>query len=400
MKRKRRSAFAAEHRKASRSEKDTALLLQILRTEMDMKFLRLSLLGLFLASLTVLPGCWKKSNKIKIGFVANNTALFWEYAEAGAKAAAEKYDVELYFRSPTHPDPGKQKEVIDDLITKGCKGIAVSVIDPENQADYLEEKASKVHLVTVDNDASESGRVCYIGTDNYTAGRAVGKLVKEAMPNSGRVALFVGQIEPINAQQRRDGVLDELSAEKKTFAKIKDGDTQIGQYTIYGQASTGGPYTDKVDTKIALNNATDVLNKNGGKLSRFCMVGLWAYNPPAILNAVKRNDQARGKVKIVGFDEDDDTIRGIIDGHIHGTVMQQPYKFGYESVRVLAALARGEDPGIPEDKQMIIPFHVLKKDVAYEVKKGDSIDGAWPNKMEGVTAASKLEELQKLRARD
>lgn len=362
-----------------------------------MKFLRLSLLGLFLASLTVLPGCWKKSNKIKVGFVTNNTADFWAYVDAGATAAAEKYNVDLDFRYPPEPTAARQKEVIDDMKLKGCKGIAVSVIDPTNQAKYLKEVAEAVNLVTVDNDAPESGRVCYIGTDNYTAGRAVGKLVKEAMPNSGRVALFVGQIEPINAQQRRDGVLDELSGEKKTFAKIKDGDTQIGQYTIYGQASTGGPYTDKVDTKIAFNNATDVLNKNGGKLGRFCMVGLWAYNPPAILKAVNRNDEAKGKVKIVGFDEDDNTIRGIIDGKIHGTVMQQPYKFGYESVRVLAALARGEDPGIPEDdKRMIIPFHVLKKNVAYEVKKGDSIDGSWPNKMEGVTAESKLKELKKL----
>ncbi|MGF1580813.1 MAG: substrate-binding domain-containing protein [Gemmataceae bacterium] len=362
-----------------------------------MKLFRLSLLVLFLASLTVLPGCWNKSKKIKIGFVSNNTANFWSYAEAGAKAAAEEHDVELLFRYPAQPTAEKQKEAIDDLIAKGCKGIAVSVIDPENQADYLDEVAKKVNLVTVDNDATESGRVCYIGTDNYNAGRAVGKLVKETMSAGGTVALFVGMIEPINAQKRRDGVLDELSGEKNTYTKIKDGLTPIGKYTIYGQSSTGGPYTDKVDEEVAFDNATDVLNKNTGNLDKFGMVGLWAYNPPAILKAVQRNPEAKGKTKIVGFDEEFPTLQGIIAGEVYGTVMQQPYKFGSESIRVLAALAREKDAGIPQNKLMYIPFHVVKKDVAFEIKNDTNFDSAWPEKMEGVTASSKLAELKELR---
>ena len=71
-----------------------------------------------------------------------------------------------------------------------------------------------------------------------------------------------------------------------------------------------------------------------------CLVGLYAYNPPQLLLAVK--DQKKlGQVKIVAFDENRETLQGIRDGHIVGTVVQQPFEFGYQSIKTL-----GEDgPG-------------------------------------------------------
>ena len=46
--------------------------------------------------------------------------------------------------------------------------------------------------------------------DNYTAGRMCGKLVKEALPDGGEVMIFVGRLGQLNADQRRQGVIDEL----------------------------------------------------------------------------------------------------------------------------------------------------------------------------------------------
>ena len=40
------------------------------------------------------------------------------------------------------------------------------------------------------------------------------------------------------------------------------------------------------------------------------LVGLWSYNGPAILNAVKDAGKV-GKVKIVSFDEEDETLTGV-----------------------------------------------------------------------------------------
>ena len=39
------------------------------------------------------------------------------------------------------------------------------------------------------------------------------------MPDGGAFAIFVGQPDPINARQRRQGVLDELAGEKDAQGK-------------------------------------------------------------------------------------------------------------------------------------------------------------------------------------
>ena len=77
------------------------------------------------------------------------------------------------------------------------------------------------------------------------------------------------------------------------------------------------------------------------------MVGLFAYNPPLMLEAVREADKI-GKIKIVAFDEDDATLAGIQEGAIYGTTVQNPYQYGYQSVEVLTALANGDKSVIPE----------------------------------------------------
>jgi len=83
------------------------------------------------------------------------------------------------------------------------------------------------------------------------------------------------------------------------------------------------------------------------------MVGLFAYNPPLILDAVKEAGKLE-QIKVIGFDEEDGTLQGIVDGHIYGTIVQDPYNYGYHSIRILAALYRGDKSVLP--KNMILEF--------------------------------------------
>lgn len=152
--------------------------------------------------------------KIKVAFVSNNTHEFWTIAEAGTRKAAGELGVEVIFKRPKSGSAADQKAIIEDLLTQGVQAIAISVIDPENQVDFLNKVAEKVPLITQDNDAPKTKRRCYIGTDNVTAGKAVGKMVKEALPDGGAIAIFVGQPDPLNAKQRQQGVLEELGGDK------------------------------------------------------------------------------------------------------------------------------------------------------------------------------------------
>ncbi|HEX4589075.1 MAG TPA: sugar-binding protein [Gemmataceae bacterium] len=319
---------------------------------------RITFFALSLAVLT-LPACNSAKPtggpRAKVAFVSNNAFDFWTYAQAGCSTAAAENGVECVFKKPDPGDAAVQKQIIDDLVNQGVKAIAISVIDPTNQTGDLDAVAAKVPLLTVDNDAPHSKRLCYIGTNNYAAGREVGKLVREAMPEGGTVCIFVGQLEALNARQRREGMLDEL-ADKKPPADInnpnrsKDGET-------YGKYKLHQTYTDQTVPNKAEDNASDALIALAGE-KNLCLVGLWAYNPPAILNAAKKQNKL-GQVKIVGFDENDETLKGVSEGHIFATVVQDPYHFGTEAVTQMAKLAKGEK--YTDDPIHYVPHRVVTK---------------------------------------
>src|SRR6516165_8337941 len=115
-------------------------------------------------ALGALPACNRETGpeKTKVGFVTNNPAQFWTIAEAGTRKAASELGVEVLFKRPATGTAAEQKDIIDDLLTRGVAGIAISVNDPVNQKDYLDRIAARVPLITQDNDAPDSKRLCYL----------------------------------------------------------------------------------------------------------------------------------------------------------------------------------------------------------------------------------------------
>jgi len=298
-----------------------------------------------------------EDEKPTVAFVTNGIASFWVVAEAGANQAAEDANAEVLVKMPAE-GVADQKRILEDLLTQGVDGVAVSAIDPSGQRDILNEVGENTIFITHDSDAPFTNRCAYIGMDNYDAGRMAGKLVKEAIPDGGEVMIFVGRLEQLNAKLRRQGVIDELL----------DRESDSSRYDKPGQPVKGEKYTildtrtDGFDFSKAKAEAQDAINKYPDLK---CMVGLFAYNPPLMLEAVKEAGKT-DEIEIVAFDEEDGTLQGIVDGHIHGTVVQNPYEYGYQSMTLLAALARGNTDGVPEDRFMNIPARQIRKDNAIE----------------------------------
>lgn len=316
-------------------------------------------------TITAIIGCGggsESGDQIRVAYVTNGIDPFWTIAEAGAKAGGEAFDVEVEVAMPPK-GLVDQKRMVENILANGIDGIAISPIDAENQVQFLNQIAKATNLITQDSDAPNADRLCFIGMNNYKAGRDAGKLVKEALPEGGKVMIFVGRLEQLNARQRRQGVIDELldrpmqelgSVEFDPSGAVLEGD----KYTI------GGTFTDNFDYAKAKANAQDAMAANP---DLDCMVGLFAYNVPNCLAAVKEAGKT-GDIKIVSFDEAEDTLQGIADGHVHGTVSQQPYEYGYQSVKVLAALARGDQSVLPEDGFIEVESTVVRKDNVEEFR--------------------------------
>jgi ribose transport system substrate-binding protein len=290
--------------------------------------------------------------KKKVAFVSNGVASFWTIAAAGVKAAGETVGVQTETLMPVE-GISDQKRIIEDLLTRGIDGIAVSPIDAANQVELLNQAAKRTAVVTADSDAPGSNRALYIGMDNYSAGRMCGDLVREAMPKGGTVMLFIGRMEQDNAKRRRQGVIDAILGRPANPGNYDppSGVIEGNGYRILGTL------TDQFDRAKGKANAEDSLAKYP---DLGCMVGLFAYNPPLMLEALAQANKL-GKVKVVAFDEDDATLAGIQKGTVHGTVVQNPYMYGYKSVEVLAELAKGNKSVIPANQFIDIPARQIRK---------------------------------------
>jgi ribose transport system substrate-binding protein len=115
--------------------------------------------------------------------------------------------------------------------------------------------------------------------------------------------------------------------------------------------------TDETDQAKARRNVEDVLTKYPDV---DLLSGLYSYNTPQIYNALKDSGKA-GKVKVVGFDEGQLTLKGIQEGVIISTVVQQPFEFGYQSMIDLARVIKGDKSFIPANGKIIVPTTVINK---------------------------------------
>jgi ribose transport system substrate-binding protein len=320
-------------------------------------------MSLLLVPFLALAGCGAPdSDRINVAYVTNGVASFWTIAKAGALKGGEDYDVDVRVLMPVEGIVD-QNRMVENLLVTGVDGVAISPIDAANQVDLLNNVADKTFLITQDSDAPDSNRLCFIGMNNYKAGREAGKMVKQTLPEGGKVIIFVGRLEQLNAQQRRQGVIDELM--DRPMQSMDDMKTDPNGKPITGDKYTVfSTMTDNFDFSKAKSNAEDSIVANSDLK---CMVGLFAYNMPACLEAVKESGKL-GTIKLVSFDEDDATLQGIIDGHIYGTVSQQPFVYGYESVRVLAALARGDESVLPEGGVIDIDAILVTK---------ENVEGFW-----------------------
>jgi ribose transport system substrate-binding protein len=284
-------------------------------------------------------------------FITNGAADFWEHARAGANKAAEDLKVKVDVITPGSTTDQTRK--IEDLLTRGIDGIAISPIDPANQAEAINNAAAKTNLITHDSDAPQTNRLLYIGMDNYRAGIMCGKTLRDAMPEGGKVMIFVGRIDQDNAARRRNGFIDGfLGNEPDATHNYPAGDELTSgdkKYTVLGTI------TDNFDKAKAKANVEDAVTRNPNIDG---MVGLFGYNPPLILEALDRVHKL-GKIKVMAFDEDSGTLQGIKDGNVVATTVQNPYQYGYQSVKVLNELHNGNKSVIPEGKFIDIPARVI-----------------------------------------
>ena len=296
---------------------------------------QIAVAGLFFAALT---SAGHAAEKKSLYFVVNGASDFWKAAEAGVKKAqGELPNYTLQLKYPEQSSAAIQNRLMDDLVAGGAAGIMVSAVDPKTQVDELNKIGAQTVLFTTDSDAPNSKRISYIGSSNVDAGKQAGELMKKAMPNGGKCMGYVGLPGADNARERVQGIKDAIAGTKITLVDVR---------------------ADDIDQPRAKRNVEDTLTADP---SITCMVGIYSYNTPQIYQALKEAGKL-GKITIVGFDEDQVTLGGVKEGTIVGTVVQQPYEWGYQGMKGMAKYLEGDKSFVPANGLIIIPTKIIEKD--------------------------------------
>jgi len=285
------------------------------------------------------------ADKKTLVFVANGASDFWKAAEAGVKKAnAELPNYVMQFKYPSQSSAAIQERLMDDLVAAGVSGIMVSAVDPKTETDALSKIAKQTLLLTTDSDAAKSGRVAYIGSSNVEAGKQVGEILKKALPDGGKCMAFVGLPGADNAKERIQGIKDVIKGTKIEIVDVR---------------------ADDIDMARAKRNVEDTLTAHP---EVNCMLGIYSYNIPQIYQALKEAGQL-GKITVTGFDDDPITLGGVKEGTVAGTVVQQPFLWGYEGMKDMAKILQGDKSFIPADGLIIIPTKVVDKSSVDEYAK-------------------------------
>jgi ribose transport system substrate-binding protein len=298
---------------------------------------RLLMAGAALAIAVSMTMSAAAQDKKTLAFVVNGASDFWKIAEAGVKKAQEElpnYTLELKY--PEQAAAAIQQRLMDDLVAAGVAAIMVSAIDPKTSTEALDRVGGQVPLFTTDSDAPQSKRIAYIGSSNVELGKDAGKLMLKAMPEGGKCVGFVGLPGADNARERIEGVKEVLKGSKVELVDVRG---------------------DDIDQTRAKRNVEDTL---AAMPDVSCMVGFYSYNTPRIYEVLKESGKL-GQIKVIGFDEDPITLGGVREGTIEGTVVQDPYEWGYQGMKLMAKFLEGDKSGIPADGLIIVPGQVIEK---------------------------------------
>ena len=247
--------------------------------------------------------------------VATNINLpYWQEADAGLRDVAKEMGIGIKAEmdGPASYSPKEEVDAFQKAVASHPAGILISVASPDIlQAPIAAAIASGIPVICLDSDAPDSKRLMFIGTDNFRAGQESGKRIADLLKGHGDILLVTipGQL---NLEERVRGVNEAL----KKYPGVRIVQT----------------IDDKGDSNKAYDAVNAILTAKKPKVDGIlCLEASGGAGAAGALHRVDMN----GKVPVVSFDKDPDTLDWIDRGGINATVAQKPYLMAYYGVKFL-----------------------------------------------------------------
>jgi ribose transport system substrate-binding protein len=269
------------------------------------------------------PTAGKKgpNDRLKIAVVPKGTTHeFWQTIKAGADAAGQELNVEILWNGPKREtDIQDQIDIIKNYATQGVDGVALAATDKTALVETVKElQAQGITVVIIDSGIDEDIASSFVATDNVAAARQAAQEMGKLLGGKGKVAVLSFLKGAGTSDEREQGFMQGIK-EFPGITVVATDDTQ----------SDSAKAQDKMET--ILTNHPD-------------LAGVFASNEPNVVGVASalKSRNVVGKVKLVGFDASEAEIKAMQSGEAQALVVQDPFKMGYEGVKAVAQIVRGQ----------------------------------------------------------
>lgn len=264
-------------------------------------------------------------------FIAQNSVdPFWKEVRLGIEDAADKFNVIVEANSPRFNNPSEQLDYLDIAIVSNVDGIITHVSNDSYVASSNPKKGSVINksftsyinnayskgipIVTIENDAKNSNRNAFVGTNSYIIGKEAAQLMISATKANANIAVI----------DSSDIELDTVSQNLKMTGFL----SAIKEYPNMKLIKT---YNSKMGILSAEEIIHNIINSEEEISSIFTSSSI---DTLGAAQAIVDNNQV-GNIILVGYGDTKEILRYINKGIVYGTVMSDPYKMGYESIKAL-----------------------------------------------------------------
>ncbi len=259
-----------------------------------------------------------KSEELYSMVVFTKGAEYFNWCYAGMKDAAASIGdhITVELQGPAEWDASLEARTVEQVTAKNPTGILVASAD-ETTLNAAIGKAldAGIPVIGFDSDAAESGRLSYVGTDNYDFGATAAKSMAEMLGGEGEVAICMVP-GAIAQEERAEGFknwLEENAPDIKVVSELNDEGDVAKSETV----------------------CTALLQSNPNIKGIFSTHG---YGAPGAAAAARTLNMLENVV-IIGSDYSSAVIELLQSGDIEGTVVDDPYLIGYEAFMLAYAAA-------------------------------------------------------------
>jgi ribose transport system substrate-binding protein len=259
--------------------------------------------------------------------VKDTTSLYWQTVLAGARKAGQDFGVEIAeLGAQSESDADGQIALLENAVSSNPAAVVIAPAHSVALGRQIDEAAKRVKVVAIDSTADSKALISVLATDNTQAGRIAADALAERIQKTyadteGDVALMTSSPGVAALEQRVKGFREQIAAKYGALdivvEKVADGQAAGRDVMLDIIASYPELRGVFVSSLIIAKGAAEALVEH-------------------------KTNKTGDKINLVGFGSDSQLVKLLQEGTIAALVVQDPFRMGYDGVKIALAASKGE----------------------------------------------------------